>query len=98
MCDGYSRTDTDLIAALRELDATKAVVRQWQTRLAKAVSALPSDGCPPKGLRIFEATSRRMNQATKRYLLAVSAFNAACHTGNSELEKSGRRQPQPASP
>jgi len=98
MCDGTSRTDTDLVAALRELDATKAVVRQWQTRLAKAVSALPSDGCPPKGLRILEATSRRMNQATKRYLLAVRAFNAACHTGSSGLEESSRRRPQPTSP
>jgi hypothetical protein len=68
----------DLTAALRELDAANALVRQRREELSKAVSASCYDGCSPKSLRIFETKARRMNEATERYLGAVGKFNAAC--------------------
>ncbi len=79
----------DLTAALRELDAASALVRQRRAELSKAVPTLSDNGCSPKGLRIFETRARKMNKATKRYLGAVGAFNAACQKSRySPLEES----------
>jgi len=81
----------DLTAALHELDAASALVRQRREELSKAVPTLSHRGCSPKGLRIFETQARKMNKATKRYLGAVSAFNAACRNSRKNpLEESGR--------
>jgi|SRR5580704_3546865 hypothetical protein len=83
----------DLTAALRELDAASALVRQRREELSQAVPAPSYDGCSPKGLRIFETKARRMNRATKRYLGAVGAFNAACQNShNYPREESGRER------
>jgi hypothetical protein len=79
----------DLTAVLRELDAASALVRQRREELSQAVPASSYDGCSPKGLRIFETKARRMNKATRRYLGAVCAFNAACQRDrNRPLEES----------
>jgi hypothetical protein len=83
----------DLAAVLRELDAASALVRQRREELSQAVPAPSYDGCSPKGLRIFETKARRMNRATKRYLGAVGAFNAACQNShNYPREESGRER------
>jgi hypothetical protein len=81
----------DLTAALHELDAARALVRQRREELSKAVPTLSHSGCSPKGSRSFETQARKMNKATKRYLGAVSAFNAACRNSRKNpLEESGR--------
>jgi len=72
-----SRADDDLITALRDLDAAKALVRKTQLELSKAVPAPSQDDCSPSGTQTFEAKAREMNEATKHYLEAVDAFNAA---------------------
>lgn len=71
----------DLSEVLHELDATKAAVRERQLELSKAVRALSCSCCSSRSLRIFEAKSHKMNQATQLYLRAVGRFNVACQTG-----------------
>jgi len=74
----------DLIAALHELDAAKALVRVREAELRAAVPAPSQKGCSPKALHIFEAKARKVNVATKRYLGAVGVFNAACQKSRSQ--------------
>jgi len=91
MYDGF-RAD-DLTAALRELDAAKALVRKRQAELGEAVREFSHSGCLQKPLRIFETKARKMNLATKRYLVAVRAFTAACQRShNHALEESEVRR------
>ena len=90
MCD-ESRAD-DLTAVLRELDTAKAVMRQMQAQLNVALPALPQNG----DSEIFQAASRRMNEASERYRRAVDAFDAVCQ--NQALEESERCSLQPVNP
>jgi hypothetical protein len=76
-----SRTD-DLTAALRELDAAKALVRKRKAELSEAVPVVSRQGCSANALQDFEAKAHKMNTATKRYLGAVGAFNVACRKGH----------------
>jgi hypothetical protein len=90
MCEEF-RAD-DLTVVLRELDTAKAVMRQMQAQLNAALPALPQNG----DSEIFQAASRRMNEASERYRRAVAAFDAACLSH--ALEESDRRHVQPANP
>src|ERR1700675_4007729 len=93
------RRADDLTAALHELDAASALVRQRREELSKAVPALSHNGCSPKVLQSFESKARSMNKATTRYLGAVSAFNAACqNSGKNPLEQSGLDRSVQAAP
>lgn len=76
--------EDELTTALRELDAAKALMRDRQLELTKAVPALAPRVCSPDDLHVFAAGSKRMNEAVERHRRAVSAFNVAC-----------RKKPQP---
>ena len=82
----------DLTTVLRELDISKALMRQKQVELNNVVRLLPAN-YSSQDLRMFEAKSHAMNVATERYLRAVEAFNAACQEhrnprrGNSRFRK-----------
>lgn len=65
----------DLANALRELDASKALMRQRRLELLNSVPASRSSS---DALHTFEAKARELNAATERYLGAVAVFNAAC--------------------
>ncbi|HEX4594144.1 MAG TPA: hypothetical protein VH157_07705 [Bryobacteraceae bacterium] len=80
MCNGPNRVNSALNAALRQLDATKAVVRKRQVELSQAIPGLCETSRSSRSWRIFYAKSGKLNRATKRYLVAVSEFNTACHS------------------
>jgi hypothetical protein len=70
-----NQIDHELAAALGELDASKALMRQRRLELLNSVPASRSSS---DALHTFEAKARELNAATERYLGAVGAFNAAC--------------------
>ena len=70
--------ESRLIAALKELDLSKALVRKSQSELGAASSNLSRSGRSTECSIIFAAMNRRLNEATERYLFAIQIFNIAC--------------------
>jgi hypothetical protein len=79
MGEDPSRTDgLDLTTALRELDASKALMHRRQVELSGALPAPADDRCSPNNSHRFRSCARAMNEAEERHRNAVVAFNAAC--------------------
>ena len=72
--------EKQLIAALKELDLSKALVRKSQSELGAASSQLNRSGRSPECSVIFAAVNGRLSKATQRYLAAIQVFNVACRT------------------
>jgi hypothetical protein len=70
--------DRQLVAVLKELDTSKALVRVAQGELGRASSELARSGNSPACLDAFRTANRNLSQATERYREAIHAFNAVC--------------------
>ena len=76
---GFGRPDESrLIAVLKELDSSQALVRKSRAELGRASAALALSGRAPECLNVFVTTNRSLSDATERYRLAIQAFNEVC--------------------
>ncbi len=70
--------ESELVAALKELDTSKALVRSSQAELCNALSRLAGSRHSPECLNTFVNVNRNLREATERYRRAVKAFNLVC--------------------
>jgi hypothetical protein len=95
MDDGpYQPADHEFSAALNQLDAAKALMRNGQNELNKAARALTDSGGSRGCMRAFESRNREMNYTTKCYLHAVQVFNGVCHQSRQTMATIHRTEPE----
>jgi len=70
--------ETELVAALQELDTSKALVRSSHAEVCRALSELAGSRHSPECSDTFVNLNRRLREATERYLQAAKAFNLVC--------------------
>jgi hypothetical protein len=78
-CGFWWPDDIHLVAVLKELDMSKALVRKAQDELGKTSSQLRLSGDSQACLSAFAAVNRSLNQEMQRYRAAVTALNRVCH-------------------
>lgn len=72
------RESDKLLAALKELDAAKALMRKSESDVGNAVSAIAARHSRAS-LNALETLNLATREAGERYRRAVESFNAACH-------------------
>jgi hypothetical protein len=78
MCEeAYQANEDALTIALRELEISKAQLRNKQAELSDAARSAYV-GCSPDASHSFESRRLAMNEAAERYRLALGAFNVVC--------------------
>jgi hypothetical protein len=70
--------ESELVAALKELDTSKALVRSAQAELCRALSELACNRHSPECLNTFMSVNRSLAEATERYRQAAKAFSMVC--------------------
>jgi len=70
--------ESELVAALKELDTSKALVRSLRAELCNALAELSRNRHSPECSSAFVNVNRRLREATERYCRAAKAFNLVC--------------------
>lgn len=78
MDKGSSGSQDGFATVLSELDSSKARMGKMRIALEDAIRDLACRGRSWGRLHTFEAASKSMNEATRRYRDAVATFNLAC--------------------
>ncbi len=70
--------EIELVAALRELDTSKALVRSSQAELCNALSEFARSRHSPECSITLAIVNRRLREATERYRRATKEFSLLC--------------------